>query len=409
MFSTVARHVRPVLQSQSVARAMQLAQPVTRTLTRLPSAASLAEIPARISATSTSNLARALSTGAPKGDPARDWPAAGDAWDGVRQISPAGVGACRAALGTPLAREAVRAVQRERAYRTGEGIDPALSEQTTRIGMALGLDRTPERLTRDEGPGVAAGLQALAIGPGDGVAEHDPDLPGLSVRLAHDGARVGLALSHPARLREVSGELERFRDGKPMIVQTMGPDLKPVRTQEEFIEGARAAARQLTVVPGPGLRALPEDVRLKAVISRGAFDHLPLPAIQAVVREAGSRLQHGGGLVFDFTHAASRPVAPKASERMGRIRFRDIEEALRDAGLGLQSLYVTFRLADQACLQALPTRRVLADQDGRIPLHKADAAAWSGWDEFARQPGLAGRPLQVGVSGLFLKDGKAKG
>lgn len=49
------------------------------------------------------------------------------------------------------------------------------------------------------------------------------------------------------------------------------------------------------------------------------------------------------------------------------------------------------------------------DADGRISLCNADAAAWSGWDEICQWKDLWGLPVNGKVSGLFLKEGKAKG
>lgn len=404
MFSTLANHVRSVVRSPS---AMQWSRPVALTALRLPVARIQGGMASRIGGAHT--FSARWMAGAPAGGRLRPWPAPEDAWDGAQQISPDGARACRAALETRLSRQAIDEARRKHAYRTGSGIDPELSLRATRIGMAMGLERSLQRVTHDDGPGVAAGLHALAIGPGDSVLEHDPDLPSLAVRMALDGADVYLALSHPARLREVNAEMDRYRRGDAPSIRTLRPDMKPLWPDEHYTEGARTVARRLTVVPGPGVDAVPEDVRLKALITRGAFDCLALPAIDATVRGLGRRLAPGGGLVFEFAHAASRPVPAVPGGGLGRIRFRDIAQALRDAGLDLQCLYVSFRIAGDPQRAVLAARRVLPDADGRISLTKADAAAWSGWNEISGQHDMQGRPLRVNVSGLFVKQGQAKG
>ena len=104
----------------------------------------------------------------------------------------------------------------------------------------------------------------------------------------------------------------------------------------------------------------------------------------------------------------------EAEVSMGHVgldEFRDIEDAAAQAGLGLRVLWITFRRADEPApgRDVIAARRVLPDPDGRIHPHKADAAAWSGWQAIAQQPGLKGLPLCIKASGLFLKEGKGKG
>lgn len=111
-------------------------------------------------------------------------------------------------------------------------------------------------------------------------------------------------------------------------------------------------------------------------------------------------------MVFEFAHAAGQPAPDTAGIQLNKISFRQIEDAIRESGLQLHDLYVTFRWADNPQQQAIPTRRVAANEQGGLCLRRADAAAWSGWDEIFRQPQLHGRPVRIDASGLLLKPEK---
>lgn len=404
MLSTMSGLATSALHRPCPTPLSRLAAPAVARLA--PSAPAQPLMAQRLAATSV--ISRHLSLRASAEPQVRDWPAAGEAADGAGGLGPSGKLAWQAALHARPSREEIHQAREIHARRTGQGIHPGLSALTTRVGMAMALESSRDDLVAGEGPGVAAGLRDLAIGPGDAIAEQDPLLPSLGVRLALDGARAFITVSHPARLREVTDELERYRQGRPLGLRTVGLDFKPLLSQAHFVDRARAVSRQLLVLPGPGFGILPLHLRFKALVARSAFDYLDRPRIQTAVRDAGRCLQPGGGLVFEFAHAAGRAVPASAGVALGQISFREIEDALRQADLCLRSLYVTYHLAGDPDRPVIPTRRVRSDADGRIPLQKADAAAWSGWDEIARHADLQGRPVRIQASGLFVKQAQAQ-
>lgn len=405
MLSTIANHARSLAYrapTGPIARVLPLM--VTRTQAGVHPPATQGLRPG-----ATSTLSRQLWSGAPSPDHSREWPADRDAWDGQVAITPAGLEARQASLVRPASPQEIRVARDDHACRTGAGVAPGLSALTTRIGMMLTAGSSTEELLERFGPGVAAGLRELEVGPGDAVAEHVPNLPALSVRLAMEGVKAFITVPYPARLREVHDELDRYREGKGFGVRTIGSDFKPLRSDAYLEELARKAAGNLVALPGSGFGELPKDVRFKALISRSAFDYLDFHAVDASVRDAGGKLQPGGGLVFEFSHSAGRPVPASAGVRLNRIGFRDLEDAVEEAGLRLRHLHVTFRRTDDPGREVIPARRVLQDADGRISLRKADAAAWSGWDEICERIDLRDLPVNVEVSGLFLKDRPAGG
>ncbi len=343
----------------------------------------------------------------------RDWPAAQDGWNGQWKMTPEGQAARQAMLQAGASQGEVRRVRLEHMWRTGQGWPQELCATTMRTSMAIGLECTLAQLMLGQGPGLEQGLRTLAICAGDAVAEHEYDSPSLGVRLALDGAKVFITHSQPLRVKAVSDELERFKDGKSFPLRTVTPDGAFCFPHDHHPRAAREVARHLVSLPGhgPGFIGLPEGLRFKALISRNAFDCMDFHAVDAAVREAGCRLQPGGGLAFEFSHSAGRPTPASAGVRLNRIGFRDIEDAAAQAGLGLRVLWITFRRADEPApgRDVIAARRVLPDPDGRIHPHKADAAAWSGWQAIAQQPGLKGLPLCIKASGLFLKEGKGKG
>jgi len=408
MFSRVAHHARSVVPHGAVVplpRATALAA-----ASRLPhgslSASSSSSLVPRAAAGA--SVSRQLSSGALQAGTSRDWPAEGDAWDGQAAVTPAGLAARQAMLHLPASQAELQEAQNDHFCRTGIGVKPEQSELTTRIGMLMSIERPLRVLLEGFGPGVAQGLQALQLGPGDVVAEHAPNFPSLAVRLALDGVTAYLTVPWPHRLREVRDELARYSQGQPLAMRTLSKDLKPMRPNEYYPAAARRAASHLTALPGTGFESLPEGVKCKALISRRAFDYLDFHAADATVREAGRRLLPGGGLVFEFSHTAGRPVPASAGVRMNRVGFRDLEDAAQEAGLSLRHLHVAFLQPGTQGAEAIPARRVLQDADGRIDLRKADAAAWSGWDEICQRIDLRNMPVSVEVSGLFVKEGKAE-
>lgn len=352
-----------------------------------------------------SALSRSLAGPPPASFIHRDWPSARDGWYGTAPHATAGGIARQASLDAPASPAEIDFARQAHAQRTGEGVDPGLATATIQVSMNMALERSREEALKGDGPGVVEGLRGLAIGAGDAVAEQAPERAALPVCMAMEGVTFFVALPDPLRLRDYNAELERFREGHTRGIRTLGLDLKPLRPPQHFIEGAQAVSRQLTAVPGSGFEKLPKDTRFKALISRGVFDYLDRHEIDASVRDAGRLLQPGGGLVFDFSHAAGRPVPAEAGVQRNRLCFQDIEDAVHGAGLGLRSLYVTFRFADDPGQKVIPTRRVVADATGRIDLRKADAAAWSGWNEIFFRHDKHGRPVHIDVSGVFVKDG----
>lgn len=366
-------------------------------------------VPSSISGISgTARLARHFSSGDSGAVASRDWPGGPHEWDGGESLRREGWTARHAAMQAPASPAELTHAREAHASRTGEGDAPRVAQLTIQVGMVMGMERSHEQILHADGAGVGQGLRDLAIRPGDAVAEHDPRLPGLAARMALDGARAFLTLPRSLTLRDYQECLGLLREGQTFPVRAVGVDRKPVYPQAFYEESARIVARQLTVLPGTGFGALPQDVRFKALIARGAFDSLDPPAIRGAIEDAGRLLQPGGGLVFEFAHEAGRPVPAREGSRGASLGFREIAPAVERAGLGLRSLYVTFRLADDPGQPIIPTRRVLPDVDGRIDLSKADAAAMSGWNEMAAIDSLQGRPVRIDVSGLLVKEGKAK-
>lgn len=411
MFNKIAGHAKSVFHSSSIARlsrpaAITAAQVAPARSTRLSSAPGLTragEMASSVRSRSASFLPMAPTrTGA---TPLRDWPAASDPGEDIEDITTAGTAARRAADQAPREVAAKRETE-ELAFRTGIGIDPDYSASVTGISMVFGLERSAGKLLENEGPGIAAGLRELDIQPGDAVAELNPTEPGLAVRLALDGARTYLALSFPNRHREISAELQRYADGKTYPLRTRVPDADPLPAAH-YHEGARKVASQLTAVKATSFRALPQDIPYKALITRGALEILDREAIEATFRDAARLLQPGGGLVFEFAHAAGTPSHPKARVKLNKIEFRQLDEAARRSGLALKCLNVRFRLAESPQVHVIPARRVPGDTEGVVDLRKADAAAWTGWNEIARLDGHPAQPVLVDVSGVFVKQAPA--
>ncbi len=337
----------------------------------------------------------------------RDWPLPHDHWRSGPDTEAAGQSAHPAWREAPA--RASYIFQAGAAQEPSPGdCDVAQTALTTRIAMVIGLERSKEDLLLAQGPGVAAGLRDLAVVPGDAVAEQQPATPGLAVRFALEGAQTYVVMAHPARLAEVKDELDRYRDGRCLGVRSMTLDFKRRWPESHYTEGARTVAEHLSVLRGLDFSALPDGIRFKALISRGVFEYMDLPRIAATLRSAGQVLHPGGGLVFEFPHAASQLLVTRGQVTLSRIGFHQIEGPLRDAGLRLRSLFVTFRDAHQSATCLIATRRVLPDADGAIDLHKADAAAWSGWDEIVQQRESQDRPVRIEVSGLFVKQGQTK-
>lgn len=405
MFSRVAHQAKSMVQPAPVA---SLTRPVSLTAARLPASfhSSAAQTPR---SGVTAAFSQQLLSGALGIAVSRRWPREQDGWDGQRLISPAGQHARQAALDKPLSDETVGALRQWHAHKTGHGVPPELTSRMVRIGMVKAIDRPTEWALIDHGQGLVVGLRDLAIGPGDVVAEQEYDFPMLGVRLAMDGAKVFLTHSNAERTRMVDEELARYREGRTYPILKKGPDGKLAPSTADHSQAARHVARQLVAATGSAFDALPKDVGFKALISRCAFDVMDPRAVDASVRQAGRLLQPGGGLVFEFAHPASRMVPAEGGLSLRTTGLREIEDAVNAAGLGLRRLFVNFRFVDENGTGLIIDRCVLPDEDGRINLHKADAAAWSGWDEVAGQIEWRGRPLHVFVSGLFLKDGKGRG
>lgn len=403
MFSKVAGHLACAFQTPAGAA---LSQPVAVAARRLAPASHLWRTVAAGADRHDATLAvRSRSVSFMPSAPVRqrDWPTASDVDDGIEEITTAGTIARRAALDAAPTRAAVHQVREAHAVMSGQGIDPSVSAAITNMCMTMGLERSLDELLAQEAPGIAAGLRQLGIVPGDAVGEHDPKDPGLAVCLALDRVHTYLAQAYPSRYHEISRELGRYRDGTPTGMRQMGNDLHPLRPQQHYAQAASEAARHLRVVQGAGFDSLPKEVAYKALVSRGVFQYLDTQGIDRAVRSAGRLLQAGGGLVFDFAHAAGQPAPANAAVRLNPIEFRQIEDAIEDAGLQLRCLYVTFRSADNPAQQVIPTRRVVTNRAGRIGLCRADAAAWSGWNEICRHSRLNGKPVLVDVSGLLVK------
>lgn len=407
MFSKVAGHLACAFQTPPGA---SLAQPLAATAARrlAPANALWRTVAAGAQRHDTAMAVRARSVSFMAAPPARqrDWPATSDVDDGIEEISTAGTLARRAAVDATPTRAAVHQVREAHAVMRGQGIDPSVSAAITSMCMTMGLERSLDELLATEAPGVAAGLRRLAIAPGDAVGEHDPADPGLAVRLALEGAHTFVALSYPTRYHEISRELDRYRGGTPTGMRQLANDLQPLRPQRHYEQASAEVGRHLRLVQGGGFGALPRESDYKALLSRGVFQYLDALGIDSAVRSAGRMLQPGGGLVFDFAHAAGQPAPAHAGVQLNKIQFSQIEDAVESAGLQLRCLYVTFRSADNPAHQVIPTRRVLTNKAGRIGLCRADAAAWSGWNEIYRQPRLHGQPVLIDVSGLLVKPEK---
>ena len=410
MFNKIAVHAKSSFQSSSLGR---LPQPVTIAAARmLPLRAGLAGPPSLLAGGTPPPSVRSRSAsfmpmpafpGRPATPSPRDWPSAQDRPEEIEEITTAGAAARRACEQAPRTL-AAKLETRELAFRTGIGIEPGYSQDVTALSMLFGLERSVDTLLEHDGAGVAAGLQALALQPGDAVAELNPTEPGLAVRLALDGAQTYLALTFPNRLREISGELARFAEGKTCGVRTLVPGVEPLPASH-YREGARQVARRLVPVKAAGFDALPQDIPYKALIARGSLDLLDPAYAEGILRDAGRMLQPGGGLVFEFAHAAGTPADPKAKVKLGKLEFRQLDEWARRSGLALRCMNVRFRLAESPQAHVIAPRRVAEASDGIIDLRRADAAAWTGWNEIARLKGHVAQPVLVDVSGVFVKTG----
>ncbi len=415
MFSHIAGHLKSAFHAPPVAR---LAQPTMQGSARMAAITTVPLAPgaaARHLILSPSGIPRGSDVAPPLrarsasflppgvAPPPRDWPnLPQDAVQFTPEARAATLDAARASRGT-----AVRHEVRERAFRTGEGIEPGYAASVTAINMVFGLSRPAERLLAQDGPGVAAGLRTLAIAPGDRVAELDPDSPDLAVHLALQGSRAFLVLTHPARQREIGAELDRFAQGQTDPIRELSPDFKPLHPPEHYRDGARAVARHLSLVKGTGLGDLPYGTGFKALFARGVFEYLDTPAIEAALADAGRLLVPGGGLVFEFAHAAGTPSHPQSPKRLNRVSFRQLDAAARRAGLGLQCVNVRFRVPDRPQQALIPTRRVREDAKGWVHPDLADTAAWTGWNEIARLDKHTPQPVLVDVSGVYVKQAPA--
>lgn len=409
MFNKIAGHAKSAFQSVPVARQVQSAgltaarvAPGQRSVQVACGAPRACEVAPSVRSRSISFLFPN-----PHAKPVRDWPAAGETGQEIEALTTAGTAARRAALEAPR-QWAAKREREELAFRSGVGIEPGYAAEVNGINMVKGLERSRDMLLKEESPGVAAGLRELAIAPGDAVGELDPLEPTLAVHLALEGARTGVVLSSPARHRELTLELKRFEKGKTHPVRIMlPPDFKHMHPPEHYSNGARKVARQMSLVEGKGFGALPQDTRYKALIARGVFEYLDLRAIEAALDDAGRMLQPGGGLVFEFAHAAGTPSHPQAPVKLNRVAFRQLDEAARRNGLALKCINVQFRQAERPDGDLIPPRRVAGDARGEVAPDKADAAALTGWNEIARLQKHEAQPVMVDVSGVFIKQGSA--
>lgn len=411
MLNKIAGQAKSAFHSSSFARMTQpaaiAASRVAPARSSLPSASSIphgSELSTSVRSRSASFMPMPPGLGRPVPPSPRDWPSVQDRPGDVEEISPAGTAARLAAAQAPRDR-ANRREAIEMSFRTGAGIEPGYSQNVTGISMAFGLERSAEKLLEDEGAGVAAGLRELSLQPGDAVAELNPTEPGLAVRLAMDGARTWLLLSFPNRLSEVNKELERFAKGKTCGVRTFVPGVAPL-PDAHYREGARKVAGLLTPMKAASFSVLPQGVSYKALIARGVFELLDSSYADGLLRDAGRILEPGGGLVFEFAHAAGTSADPQSKVKLQRLEFRQLDEAARQSGLALKCMNVRFRLAETPHEHVIPARRVVADADGIVDLRKADAAAWTGWNEIARVGNHKAQPVLVDVSGVFVKAGK---
>lgn len=409
MFNKIAGHAKSAFQSAPVARQIQSAAltaarvaPGQRSVLVASGAPRAWEVAPSVRSRSISSLIPN-----PHAKPLRDWPAAGETGQEVETLTPAGTAARRAALEAPRL-GAARREREELAFRSGVGIEPGFAAEVNGINMVKGLERSRGMLLKEESPGVAAGLRELAIAPGDAVGELDPLEPTLAVHLALQGARTGVVLSSPVRYRELTLELNRFEKGKTHPVRIMlPPDFKHMHPPEHYSDGARKVARQMSLVEGKGFGALPQDTGYKALIARGVFEYLDLRAVEAALDDAGRMLQPGGGLVFEFAHAAGTPSHPQAPVKLNRIAFRQLDEAARRNGLALTCINVQFRAAERPDGDLIPPRRVAGDARGEVAPDTADAAALTGWNEIARLQAHKAQPVMVDVSGVYIKQGPA--
>lgn len=401
MFSKIAHHSRSVLQQ---APRLPLSCARAFVMSWKPQAVSAARVVPH-PGVAIAGLSRNLSVATTGRSDSRDWP--GMDGEGEAQRWSADAERVRQAC---LAGRGNRMASLARAYPCADQMGSGLATLTTQACMHMGLATLREELLEREAPGVVEGLRQLAIAPGDLVIDQDPAQPSLAVRLALEGIRTVVTLSSEARLQDVSDELVRYQSGRTAGLRRLRLDLHPSAPEPDHADSARTVARHLRAVGGPDLSAVPREARYKAVLSRSAFDFMELRDIHRTLRDAGRLLQAGGGLVFEFSHAAgwSEPAEPDGSQQRC-IDFSQIAQAVQRAGLDLRHLHVAFRFVDNPSRAVIPARRVRPDRSGVIDLRLADAAARSGWEEIARQSSVAGRPVRISASGLFVKQGPTKG